>query len=54
MTDIREIAADYLHLAQDADGKVDRVRRKRHAELLDLANKIEALKKTPKSRARIA
>ena len=49
MTDIREIAADYLHLAQDADGKVDHVRRKRHAELLQLANKIDVLKKMPKS-----
>jgi hypothetical protein len=49
MTDIREIAADYLHLAQDADGKVDRVRRKRHAELLQLANMVEAIKKMPRS-----
>ena len=49
VTNIREIAADYLHLAQDADGKVDRVRRKRHAEILQLANVIEALNKMPRS-----
>lgn len=49
MINLREIAADYLHLAQDADGKVDRLRRKRHTELLDLANKVEALKTMPKS-----
>jgi hypothetical protein len=49
MTDIREIAADYLHLAEDADGNVDRLRRKRHAELPQLADKIEALKKMPRS-----
>jgi hypothetical protein len=49
MTDVREIAADYLHLAQDADGRVDRLRRKRHAELLQLANTIDAVKKMPKS-----
>jgi hypothetical protein len=49
MTDVREIAADYLHLAEDADGKVDSLRRKRHAELLQLANKSEALKKMPRS-----
>ena len=49
MTDIREIAADYLHLAQDAEGNVDRLRRKRHAELLELAKKIDILKKMPKS-----
>ncbi len=49
MTDIREIAEDYLHLAQDADGNVDRLRQKRHAELLQLANTIEAIKKMPKS-----
>jgi hypothetical protein len=49
VTDIREIAADYLHLAEDADGKVDSVRRKRHAELLQVANIIEAVKKMPRS-----
>jgi hypothetical protein len=49
MTDIREIAADYLHLAEDADGKVDRLRRKRHAELLKLANMVDAIKKMPRS-----
>lgn len=49
MTDLREIAADYLHLAQDADGNVDRLRQRRHAELLRLAKTTELLKKMPKS-----
>ena len=49
VTDIREIAADYLHLAEDADGNVDRLRRKRHAELLKLANMADAFKKMPRS-----
>jgi hypothetical protein len=36
-------------LAEDADGNVDRLRRKRHAELLELAKLVEAFKKTPRS-----
>ena len=35
---LREIAADYLHLAQDADGNVDRLRNKRYADLLKLVD----------------
>jgi hypothetical protein len=49
VTDIRAIAADYLHLAEDADGKVDQLRRKRYEELLQVADKIEAVKKMPRS-----
>lgn len=40
---LQEIAADYLHLAADADGQVDRTRRKRHAQLLDLANNLKTM-----------
>lgn len=50
---LREIAADYLHLAQDADGNVDRLRNKRYADLLKLADEVDALqrilKKMPKA-----
>lgn len=38
---LREIAADYFHLAQDADGKVDKVRQKRHVQLIHLAERNE-------------
>lgn len=38
---LREIAADYIHLAQDADGKVDKVRQKRHVQLIHLAERNE-------------
>jgi hypothetical protein len=34
------IAADYLHQAQDADGKVDTLRRRRYKWLMKLAAKI--------------
>jgi hypothetical protein len=37
---LREIAEDYLHLAQDADGKVDATRRKKYQWLLKLSNKL--------------
>jgi hypothetical protein len=40
---LREIAADYLHLAQDADGKVDSLRKKRYAQLLKLADKLQKM-----------
>jgi hypothetical protein len=43
VTDLRQIAADYLHLAQDEDGKVDRLRRKRYAQLLKLTGLKQAL-----------
>lgn len=33
----REIAEDYLHLAQDADGKVDSTRQKRYRKLWEFA-----------------
>ena len=36
---LREIAEDYLHLAQDADGKVDGLRRRRYEWLVKLAAK---------------
>jgi hypothetical protein len=31
---LREIAADYIHLAQDADGNTDSLRRRRYEWLL--------------------
>lgn len=37
---LREIAEDYLHLAQDADGKVDSLRKKRYAQLIKLAGEL--------------
>ena len=46
MINLREIAEDYLHLAADADGNVDRLRRKRYEELVQLAGH---LKKMPQS-----
>jgi hypothetical protein len=39
---LREIAEDYLHLAQDADGKVDSLRRRRYKWLVKLAAKSSA------------
>jgi hypothetical protein len=37
---LHEIAADYLHLAQDAEGKVDALRKKRYAQLIKLAGEL--------------
>jgi hypothetical protein len=37
---LREIAADYLHLAQDAEGKVDALRKRRYAQLIKLAGEL--------------
>jgi hypothetical protein len=34
------IANDYVHLAQDADGKVDALRRKQYRWLMKLVNKL--------------
>jgi hypothetical protein len=36
----RWIANDYLHLAQDADGKVDALRRKHYRWLMKLVKKL--------------
>jgi hypothetical protein len=44
---LREIAADYLHLAQDADGKVDSLRKKWYAQLLKLADDLPRGKRKP-------
>jgi hypothetical protein len=44
---LEQIAEDYLHLAQGAAGEVDTVRKKRHAELLQLARQIELLSRIP-------
>lgn len=41
---LREIAEDYLHLAQDADGNVDGSRRKRYQWLLNLSAKLKKVK----------
>jgi hypothetical protein len=41
---VEEIAADYLHLAQDADGKVDSTRQKRYEWLLKLAKRLKEVK----------
>jgi len=40
---LEEIAADYLHLAQDADGKVDAPRRRRHKWLMNLVRRLRKL-----------
>jgi len=44
---LQEIAADYFHLAQKADGEVDSVRKARHEELLQLARQVELLSRIP-------
>lgn len=49
-TPIRIIAADYLSLARDAEGNVDRVRQKRHAQLVSLADREVFLSKMPQIR----
>jgi hypothetical protein len=35
---VREIAGDYLHLAADADGKVDMLRKQNYRKLLKVAD----------------
>jgi hypothetical protein len=37
---LREIAADYLHLAQDAEGKVDALRKRRYEQLIKRAGEL--------------
>ena len=37
---LEEIAGDYLHLAQDADGKVDATRRRRYRWLINLVRRM--------------
>lgn len=41
---LREIAEDYLHLAQDADARVDATRRKKYRWLVKLSNKLRKVK----------
>jgi len=55
---LHEIAEDYLHLSQDADGRVDTTRRRRYEWLLKLVEQLkkgklrETSKRAPKSLAR--
>ena len=44
---LKDIAADYLHLAQKTHSEVDTVRNARHAELLQLARQVELLSRIP-------
>ena len=44
---VQEIAADYFHLAQKADGALDSVRKAGHEELLQLARQVEQLSRIP-------
>jgi hypothetical protein len=39
----KAFAADYLHLAQDADGRVDATRRRRYRWLIDLVKRLRKI-----------
>ena len=40
---LAEIAEDYQHLAQDADGRVDATRRRRYRWLMNLVERLRKL-----------
>ena len=46
---IRLIAADYLNLARQAEDRIDPLRRKRHAQLVSLADREVYLRKMPQT-----
>jgi hypothetical protein len=46
---VQEIAADYLHLARDADGVVDKTRKARHEHLVGAARILEFVSRIPMS-----
>jgi hypothetical protein len=45
---LREMAEDYLHLAADADGKVDGMRKRNYKWLVKLAERLRAEEKKQK------
>ena len=45
---LREMAEDYLHLAADADSKVDRLRRRNYKWLVELSERLRTEEKKQK------
>jgi hypothetical protein len=41
LAEMPELLADYLHLAQDVDGRVDAVRKQRHRKITSLLFKYQ-------------